>query len=217
MAQAAVGIAGEVFNNVADLVGAQDQQRLLKQAEQGMEKNAGTLQSFMDSEYAKTQPLRTEGLQYGAAGASALPILQDYATNPTMSAGFKTSMKEGLNALQADFATRGSPQSGPAAMAAGRFATGLTNAELDKQQQAAQFLAGMGAQAAPALAGSGQGFYASMYPNLRSYYEDVAGLKVAQGNSLKQMWNQAGQNTLQDTGSSGAGMGAGAFTSGFGK
>jgi hypothetical protein len=187
-----MGILSDIGGLIGGAVGGKEQNRYLKRAAGTITGARDKLQAFMDEEYATDKPLREAGLQYGAAGAAVLPTLREYALNPTSSEQYKLQMAEGLQRLQQDFATRGSPQSGAAAIAAGRYAAGLTAAERDRAVQSAQFLGKLGLEA-PRLSEAGRQFYSNLYPNIRGYNEDLATIEVGRGNQAAQMWGNIGK------------------------
>jgi len=68
----------------------------------------------------------------GEFGQSFYPDLQQRIQNPLASPTFQLYAKEGLNNLRSNFATTGSPSSGPAQIAGGRYLEGLAGQQLDK-------------------------------------------------------------------------------------
>jgi hypothetical protein len=71
----------------------------------------------------------------GEFGESFFPDLAERIRNPTVSPLFKLYANEGLDTLRSNFATTGSPSSGPAQVAGGRFLEGLAAQQLDKGDQ----------------------------------------------------------------------------------
>lgn len=67
----------------------------------------------------------------GEFGQSFFPQLQQRITNPTLSPSFQLYGNEGINMLRSNFAQTGSPSSGPAQIAAGRYLAGLGAHQLD--------------------------------------------------------------------------------------
>lgn len=110
------------------------------------------VKGFQDTLQRNTGQFGDIALDTSRQGADALQPaiagLEQQALNPTETPGFALAAKEGLNALQANFATTGSPQSGAASIAAGRFVSGLSAEALTRQQQSLQQLAQLGAQLA---------------------------------------------------------------------
>jgi hypothetical protein len=68
----------------------------------------------------------------GEFGQSFFPGLSERINNPTASPTFKLYAQEGLNNLRSNYATTGSPSSGPAQIAGGRYLEGLAAQQLDK-------------------------------------------------------------------------------------
>lgn len=71
----------------------------------------------------------------GEFGQSFFPDLGERIRNPTMSPTFKLYAQEGLNTLRNNFATTGSPSSGPAQIAGARYLEGLAANQLDRSDQ----------------------------------------------------------------------------------
>jgi len=67
----------------------------------------------------------------GEFGQSFYPMLQQRIANPMLSPSFKLYGDEGIKMLRSNFAQTGSPSSGPAQIAAGRYLAGLGAHQLD--------------------------------------------------------------------------------------
>ena len=143
-------------------------------------------------------PFRDLQLQRGQFGASFLPTLRDVIDNPTLSSGFQLAAKEGVDLLRRKFARRGSPSSGPAQVASGRFLEGLTSRELDRFNQnlfSAVGLQGTPAQSqAPQLASSALG---SQLPSAIAPPTGLANFALQQGQSTANLFGNLGNTISQ--------------------
>jgi len=138
------------------------------------------LLGFQQQVYDEAQPFRDISLKYARAGEEALPQLSELALNPTMSAGYGLASREGLKSLQQNFATQGAPDSGPAAIAAGRFSVGLSANERDRQIDTLYRLAGFG-NLAPGQANAALNTSASLLESGRAGALSLAQLAAAKG------------------------------------
>lgn len=68
----------------------------------------------------------------GEFGQSFYPALRERIENPTASPTFQLYGNEGVDILRSNFARTGSPSSGPAQVAAGRYLAGLGAHQIDK-------------------------------------------------------------------------------------
>jgi len=85
-----------------------------------------------DAYNALAAPFFDLALNRGKFGESFYPMLADRIQNPTLSPAFKLYAKEGLDTLRSNYATTGSPSSGPAQIAGGRFLEGLAANQLER-------------------------------------------------------------------------------------
>ncbi len=217
------GILGGLIAQGSDILGHKAAGADFSAAERligGYEKD---LQDFISSEYGRTAGMRADASAFTGASKSAIPALSDMALNPTMSASARLASREGLRSLQEGFATSGSPSSGAAGIAAGRFEAGIQASELDRQQRNLMSLVSL-YQPGLALSNAGNNIL-NLYPQLTKLQEDQVGLKWGRGLETLHFYNQLGQHgaeTGQATGDmisggmGGGGAGGGTALSGSG-
>ena len=109
------------------------QKRGLRQAGHQIEEEMLRLRDFAEAQEAAGAPFGDMARQYGIAGVEALGPLTETVQRGEASPYFQLLAREGLNSLQQNFATRGSPQSSAAGLAAGRYMEGLVAQERARQ------------------------------------------------------------------------------------
>lgn len=136
------------------------------------------LRRFQEKVYAETTareaPFNAAALERTRFGNAQLPTIQNRLDNPTLSPGFNLAAKEGLDTLRSSFSATGSPSSGPAQIAGGRFIEGLTNDELGRFNENLYRAAGFQGQQTPS-----QG--PSVVNQIGNTTGDIAGLLQNQG------------------------------------
>ncbi len=189
---AAVG-GGALLN----FLGVGAQQKGLSAAERSQQAFQNRLIDFQREVFESGQPFRDISLDFARTGAETLPQLQQNVLNPQLSSGFGLAAQEGLQLLSQNAAVTGSPTSGPAQIAKGRFMAGLGSAETDRMMnnmfRLAGFGTGAGGQAAAATGQAGQvlgaaGGVAGNISNLQAQQGAVqGGLFGSFGNTLAQL------------------------------
>ena len=109
------------------------QKRGLRQAGHQIEEEMLRLRDFAEAQEAAGAPFGDMARQYGIAGVETLAPLTETVHRGEASPDFQLLAREGLNSLQQNFATRGSPQSSAAGLAAGRYMEGLVAQERARQ------------------------------------------------------------------------------------
>ena len=147
---------------------------------------------FEERVYAETvareAPFQAEALRRTQFGNAQLPTIQNRLDNPTLSPGFDLASKEGLDTLRSNFSASGSPSSGPAQIAGGRFIQGLANDELGRFNENLYRAAGFQGQPQPS-----QG--PSIVNQIGNTSGDIAGLLQNQGAVRGGMYSSIG-NTI---------------------
>lgn len=179
-----------------------------------IEPERNRLRDFINTEYATSQGIRDLGSRYADASGQVLPSLIESAQNPTVTPGFQRTAAEGLKAIQQNFATGGSAGSGSAQIAAGRFMTGLGDAERQRQTQAQQFMAGLSAQS-PALSAAGNNIL-QLWPELNQMTGNLASIRMGRGLSNAGFYNNMAQ-TWQSANNANANAAASMFGGGGGQ
>lgn len=128
-------IASALIGGGAAYLGAKEQAKAIKKATSTEQAFQNRLLDFQKEAYSGGQPFRDVALE-------TLPTLKDYVMNPTISPSFKLAGEEGLNLISSEAATAGSPTSGPAQIAKGRFMSGLASSESDRMMNNLFRLAG---------------------------------------------------------------------------
>ncbi len=185
-----------VVGGVASYQGAKKQRQAIGKAARGQEAFQQNLLDFQREVFEGGQPFRDISLEFARTGAETLPQLQENVMNPTLSAGFGLAAQEGLQLLSQNAAVTGSPTSGPAQIAKGRFMAGLSSAETDRMMnnmfRLAGFGTGAGGQATAATGQAGQALGAA-----GGVAGNLANLQVAQGAVQGGLYGSIGQTIAQ--------------------
>lgn len=92
----------------------------------------GTLLDIINAIRAEEAPFKEAALRRTQFADEFLPTIRERVARPQLSEGFKIASREGIDLLRKSFARTGSPSSGPAQIAAGRFLSDLAGRELDR-------------------------------------------------------------------------------------
>jgi hypothetical protein len=103
-----------------------------KKAAAELEGQRGKIEDALAQYNSRSTPFFGLEQSRGEFGQSFFPALSERINNPLASPTFQLYAKEGLNNLRSNFATTGSPSSGPAQIAGGRYLEGLAGQQLDK-------------------------------------------------------------------------------------
>lgn len=178
--------------------------------------------------YGDTQPFRDISLHEAQRGSdirdATTPYLLSNLLGPETpgergyGADFDLASKEGLDSIQRNFAVTGSPSSGPAQIAAGRFQTGLVANEqrrIDalKQQRIDNIFRLSGLDPSPNPT-TGIGESTSALNIAGQGTQDLAGLQIQQG-AITASKTNAYADAAQQVGSIAASYGTGGYGSGF--
>ena len=120
-------------------LGAEEYQHQQRQA-------AGDLRDYFRE---SGQPFYDIGLDVARTGQSGLAAFRDEALNPEVSPRFRLLAEEGLREIAGNYGAAGSPSSGAAQVASGRFMAGLAADERNRQTENLYRLAGLSQQALP--------------------------------------------------------------------
>lgn len=233
-AAAGVAVAGAVAGGVLGAKAAKKQESKQKKAIKNVNQFRQRVLEFQQQIYDDSQPFRDISLAEAQRGQSVrdqtIPYLlsdllsEDQPGERGYGKDFDLASKEGLDAIQRNFATSGSPSSGAAQIAAGRFTSGLVASEEQRRfaRKEARInnifrLSGLGGVPSPT---TGIGESLSALNIGQQSTQDLAGLQVqlgaVQAGRYQNYANMAQQ--LGSIGSSylgGGGFGGGGF-SGFG-
>jgi len=157
-------------------------------------------------EQARQGPFIAAALERTQFGNAQLPTIQDRLDNPTLSPGFALASKEGLDTLRSNFSASGSPSSGPAQIAGGRFMEDITNNELNRFNENLYRAAGFQGQAPPdkgvSIMNNMSGTTNAMSDILQGQGAVKGGLYSSTGNTLAQLpylWELMKMNKQQPT------------------
>jgi len=145
---AAIGAVGGgmALGSIGNIVGANAQTRALKRGQNIQRDYQNQLLEFQRMIYGDASPYRD-------LATGLLPDLEASVRNPQTSEGFKIASQEGLDLLRSNAAVSGDPNSGSSQIAQGRFLSGLTASERDRQISDMFRLAGFGQGASSQAAG----------------------------------------------------------------
>lgn len=115
-----------------DLFGSNAQSDALGAAIKFQKQQAAKTWGYIDKLDARNAPFLEAEQARAKMGEEFLPQLKDYVEHPTMSPGFQTALKTGLDTLRGEYSTTGSPSSGPAQVAGAKFTENTTNDELQR-------------------------------------------------------------------------------------
>lgn len=185
-------ILGSVFSGGAGLLGnlfgSNSQSSSLEDAIKTMRQQLKFQKQVYGDTVNREAPFNALALERSRFGNAQLPTIQNRLDNPTLSPGFALASKEGLDTLRNTFSTSGSPSSGPAALASGRFMEGITNNELNRFNENLFRAAGFQGQQTPS-----QG--PSVVNQIGNTSSDIAGLLQNQGAVKGGLYSSIG-NTL---------------------
>lgn len=208
------------FDIVGGARAAKEQRRGFRDALRNVAEYQAGLRDYLDALQERGSIYAQTGIERARAGAKAFPGLVEAATNPTMTEGYRLAVREGLNQLQQNFATRGAPDSSAAALAAGRFLEGVTARERDRQLETQFKLAELARQAGPTGLGyynTGAGLYGPLGQSYGLMSDLFVGKTAANAAQIRQLWHLSGQNTETAVKmAAGAGMGAAGVGGGAG-
>lgn len=227
-AAAIVAVGASVASGVLAKKAADKQAAANKKAAKTV---AGFRQQVLDFQkqiYTDSQPFRDISLSEAQRGKDVRDQTVPYLLSQLMSEDqpgergygkdFDLAASEGLDQIQRNFATKGSPSSGAAQVAAGRFTSGLVASEEQRRIQRREArinnifrLSGMGGIPNPTT-GVGESLQALNIGQAST--QDLAGLQVQQG-AIQASGLQAWANTAQQIGSIASSYGGG-FGGGFG-
>lgn len=146
-------LLGSVFSGGSSLLGGlfggDAQSDSLDAAIDEMRRQRRFQRRVYEETVGREAPFNALALERSQFGNRQLPTIQNRLDNPTLSPGFDLAMKEGLDALRSNFSASGSPSSGPAQIAGGRFAEGLANDELGRFNENLYRAAGFQGQLQP--------------------------------------------------------------------
>jgi hypothetical protein len=121
-------LAGSIY-------GSKKQSEGIKRGQDIQSRYYQELLDFQKQVYGESEPFRDIALNRAELIESLMPDLTAKLLKPagsTVSERYKLAGREGMDLIRSNFATSGSPSSGPAQIAAGRFMEGLSAAEADR-------------------------------------------------------------------------------------
>jgi hypothetical protein len=233
---AGVAVAGVAASAVLKNQAGKKQASANKKAARNINEFRAQVLEFQQQIYDDSQPFRDISLAEAERGKGirdqTVPHLLSDLLGPETpgergyGADFDLAAKEGLDRIQKDFAVTGSPSSGSAQIAAGRFTTGLVANEQRRifQERQARInnifrLSGIGGTPAPT---TGVAESLNALGQAGDLTRDSAGLQIQQGAIEASQWNNWA-NLASDVGSiassygggfGGAGGGGGAINPG---
>lgn len=99
---------------------------------------------LQQQQFAREQPFYDIGLQRAQFGSGFLPDIEQAVRNPTANPFYNLTAREGLTQLRNNFSVTGSPSSGSAQIAGGRFIAGLQADQLNNMLNRLMAVGGIG-------------------------------------------------------------------------